>query len=92
MEDKVVRIFKALACRNRIEILRILSRGKKCLCEIAKDFDLDMSTLSRHVGELVRLGILKEEKRGNKKYLDIADPRILKVIDLAESIARNERG
>ncbi len=85
MED-VVRIFKALACKNRIEILKILSEGERCLCELAGMFDLNVSTLSRHVSELVRVGILEEEKRGNKKYLRIADPTILKIVEMAEGM------
>ncbi len=89
MKDKITQIFKVLSCKNRIDILKILSNGKKCLCELAEGFDIDISTLSRHVSELVRLGLLGVEKIGAKKYLSIADPRILGVIESVEEIIKD---
>lgn len=82
----MVRIFKALSCRNRIEILKILSKERLCLCELAERFSIDTSTLSRHINELVKLGLLNEEREGTKKFFTIAKPEILKVIEIVEEI------
>ena len=92
MGSKVVHIFKALGCEHRIEILKALSKERLCLCELAKKFSIDMSTLSRHVNELVRLGLLHEEKEGTKKFFTIAEPRILKVIEIVEEIGGERDG
>jgi DNA-binding transcriptional ArsR family regulator len=88
--DRVIRIFKALGCANRLKILKELAEGEKCLCELAEDFSVDISTISRHVGELVRLGLIREEKRGNKKFFSVADPRVMELINLASEIAKGE--
>jgi len=86
IKNKAVLIFKALSCETRIEILKILSNERLCLCELADRFDIDVSTISRHISELVRVGVLNEKKEGTRKFFSIAQPDILKIVEIAEKI------
>ncbi len=86
MKSKVARIFKALSCDNRLKILKILSEGERCFGEISKNLNVDTSTISRHVSELSRVGLIRVRKDGNKKLLSIADKRVLELLKIAESI------
>jgi ArsR family transcriptional regulator len=86
IKNKAVLIFKALSCEKRIEILKILSNERLCLCELADRFDIDVSTISRHISELVRVGVLNEKKEGTRKFFSIAQPDILKIVEIAEKI------
>lgn len=86
IKNKAVSIFKALSCEKRIEILKILSNERLCLCELADRFDIDVSTISRHISELVRVGVLNEKKEGTRKFFSIAQPDILKIVEIAEKI------
>ena len=86
MKSKVARIFKALSCDNRLKILKILSEGERCFGEISRSLNVDTSTISRHVSELSRMGLISVRKEGSKKVLSLADRRVLKLLEIAESI------
>ena len=54
-------IIKAMANPVRLMIVDELRHGKKCLCELMPKFDLDQSTLSRHISQLKKVGIISEK-------------------------------
>ena len=57
-------IIKAMAHPVRLMIIDELSRGDKCACELLPMFKLDQSTLSRHMSQLKKVGIITEKKEG----------------------------
>ncbi|MDH5201869.1 MAG: metalloregulator ArsR/SmtB family transcription factor [Nitrospirota bacterium] len=86
-------IFKALSNPNRLRIfLRLISCCKPgtvhridadttvCVGELGKELDIVPSTVSHHIKELYRSGIIKMNRRGQKIECWI-DPEIVK--DLA---------
>jgi len=76
----LVRVFKALADENRMAIFQLLRQRCAAGCqmsedgidrtvtEIAKDFDLALSTVSHHLKELRNAGLILCEKRGKQVY------------------------
>jgi ArsR family transcriptional regulator len=78
--DKVHRIaevFKALSNPNRLHIfLRLVSccppgtkcisdvAGQRCVGELGQDLEIDPSTVSHHLKELRRSGLIRMERRG----------------------------
>ena len=83
-------IFKALSCKWRIEILKMLEKGEICQCEILKKLPIDASTLSRHLKILRYAGLILERKEGTRKLLRLKDERILKVVKMAEEMWSEE--
>jgi DNA-binding transcriptional ArsR family regulator len=83
-------ILSALAHPNRIRILEFLKDSVKCNCEIAPALELEQSNLSRHLKILVQEGIIISWKDGLRVNYKIANPRILKILDAAGSIAHSE--
>lgn len=86
-------IFKALSNPNRLRIfLRLIACCKPgtvhridadttaCVGELGKELDIVPSTVSHHIKELYRSGIIKMNRRGQKIECWV-DPEILK--DLA---------
>ena len=86
MED-ILKIFKALSCEWRIEILKKISKKCICICELDKEIDIDKTTISRHIKALREAGLISIEKNGVRKNLKIKDERILDIINIAEKIA-----
>ncbi len=86
--DAKAEILAAIAHPNRIRILEQLRHGVKCNCEIAPALDLEQSNLSRHLKILVQAGVLVSWKDGLRVNFRIADERILKILDLATTVAR----
>jgi len=83
IEDKV-KIFKALAHPVRLRIVEKLSEGEQCVCVILEMFDIEFSTLSRHLSVLKNAGIVEDDKRGKNVYYRLRCPCIVKVCDCIE--------
>lgn len=61
--DQVTRIAKALAHPGRLRILSMLHGGELCVCQLTAALKLAPSTVSAHLAELKRAGLIVEEKR-----------------------------
>lgn len=56
--------FKALAHPARLRILGMLRSGGLCVCQVTAVLDLAVSTVSAHLAELRRAGLVVEERAG----------------------------
>ena len=87
--EYLVKAFKALSNKNRLEIFdllrtkkygrRIDERSKEdasCVTEIARRFDLAQSTVSHHLKELYNAGLIKMEKQGLWVYCSVNEETI----------------
>lgn len=87
------RVFKALGDANRMAIFQLLrSRcGEGCeltehsadqtVTEIAREFDLALSTVSHHLKELRNAGLIDCEKLGKQVYCRINRPLLERLGD-----------
>ena len=67
-------VFKALADRRRLKILnRLLAADGEavCVCDFEAMLDLNQSTVSYHLKQLLDAGIVQREKRGQFAYFSI---------------------
>ena len=60
----LVEVYKALAHPARLRILAMLRGGELCVCQITAVLDLATSTVSAHLSELRRAGLVAERKDG----------------------------
>ena len=60
----MVDVYKALGHPVRLRILAMLASGELCACQITAVLKLAASTVSAHLGELRRAGVLVERKEG----------------------------
>jgi ArsR family transcriptional regulator len=77
---QLARVFKALGDANRMAIFQLLRERcaggcevseegvNRTVTEIAKDFDLALSTVSHHLKELRNAGLILCEKHGKQVY------------------------
>ncbi|NIM49484.1 MAG: metalloregulator ArsR/SmtB family transcription factor [Gemmatimonadales bacterium] len=73
--DSSTQLYKALAHRARLRILAMLRGGDLCACQITAALGLAPSTISAHVAELRRAGLVTERKDGRWVHFDLAkDP------------------
>lgn len=63
--------FKALSDPVRREILVILKRGKLSAGEIGQHFDMSGATISYHLSQLKKAGLVFESKYKNYVYYEI---------------------
>lgn len=61
---ELVQVYKALGHPARIRILAMLRTGELCACQITAVLALAPSTVSAHLAELRRAGLIAERKEG----------------------------
>jgi ArsR family transcriptional regulator, arsenate/arsenite/antimonite-responsive transcriptional repressor len=57
-------LFKALADRNRLRILKMLEVKPMCVCEMTGVLGIAQPSVSRHLGILRNAGLLEDRKEG----------------------------
>jgi DNA-binding transcriptional ArsR family regulator len=62
--DRAVQAAKAVAHPARLRLLAMLADGPLCVCQMTAVLKLAASTVSGHLLELKRGGLVEEEKRG----------------------------
>lgn len=71
------RVLKALAHPSRLLIVHELSRGERCVCELAELVGAQMPTVSRHLALLREAGIVDDEKRGVQVFYRLKTPCVM---------------
>jgi len=61
-------IFKALGHPARLQMVQAVADEPRCVCELTELVGLDISTISRHLSVLKAVGLLEDERRGNKIF------------------------
>jgi ArsR family transcriptional regulator len=60
----IEKLFKALADRNRLRILKMLEVRPLCVCEITYVMGIAQSSVSRHLAILRDAGLVDDKKNG----------------------------
>ena len=64
-ENQIAEIAKALAHPARVAILEFLAKQEACICgDIVEQLPLSQATVSQHLAELKRVGLIKGEIEG----------------------------
>ena len=77
---------QAIADPKRILILYTLSDGPRNVTEIAEEYDLPQSTVSRHLKTLRERGLVNTSRQGNSITYSLADPRVIEALDIMRSM------
>ena len=64
-------ICKALGDSHRLEIVKLLSGGKKCACKLLEAFDITQPTLSHHMRILSECGLVQTRKDGKWSHYSL---------------------
>ncbi len=67
-----VQVYKALGHPARIRVLAMLRAGELCACQIVAVLRLAPSTVSAHLAELRRAGLVTERKDGRWVHYSLA--------------------
>ncbi|MFP3949044.1 MAG: ArsR/SmtB family transcription factor [Gemmatimonadota bacterium] len=63
--------FQAVAEETRFEIVRRLSGGERCVCELQDDLDAAQSRLSFHLKKLKEAGVVSDRRDGRWVYYSL---------------------
>ena len=62
------RLFHALSDETRLEIVRCLAGGERCVCELTSDLEAAQSRMSFHLRALKEAGLVTDRKDGRWVY------------------------
>jgi DNA-binding transcriptional ArsR family regulator len=77
MDKPLDGIFAALADPTRRTILIMLLEDDMAVTDVAEPFEMSLAAISKHLGILMRAGLISQEKRGRVKWCKI-DPGALR--------------
>ena len=83
---------KALADKERRDILELLKSGKMSAGEIASHFDMTNATISYHLSVLKKANLIFEEKEKNYIYYQLNTTVLEEVMLWMESLKENKNG
>ncbi len=82
-------VVKSLTDENRLRILLSLSNEKKTVSKIVEEVGLSQSLVSHHLKELRRFLVVKDERKGLFVYYELADKRVLEVMETLADLAED---
>ena len=84
-------VFKALGHPGRLLMVDELSRGERCVCELAELVGSEMATVSRHLSVLRNAGIVEGEKRGAQVFYKLKTPCVMNFFQCVSAV-RDRQG
>lgn len=69
--SRAVDLFHALSDETRLEIIELLRRGERCVCELTDSLDAAQSRLSFHLRVLRDAGIVRDRKDGRWVHYEL---------------------
>ncbi len=83
-----IKVFKAAADATRLKILKLLTGGELCACEIMLALNRPQSSISHNLSLLEDAGLVKERKEGKWCRYRISDETVTDMISLAGRLKR----
>src|SRR3954451_14111633 len=68
---EAAKLFHALSDETRLEIVRLLRNGEKCVCDLTDTLDAAQSRLSFHLKTLKDAGIVEDRREGRWIYYQL---------------------
>ena len=88
--EKQAEIAKAVAHPLRIAVLDFLKDGEECVCDIAEHVGSERSNVSRHLGVMVKAGILSCRKDGLKVFYQLRTPCVADFLGCVARILKQQ--
>lgn len=89
-QSQIAEFAKALSHPARIEILKVLAEKQMCICgEIVEILPLSQSTVSQHLKELKKVGLIQGEIEGKKSCYCINWERLQELHECYDDFFQN---
>lgn len=71
---------------KRLEVIDLLREGEMTVNELARKLELTSGNLSQHLSLMKTRHILLSRKEGNQVYYRIANPKLIKCLDMMQEM------
>jgi DNA-binding transcriptional ArsR family regulator len=80
--EMVAERFRVLGDPMRLRLLQIMGSGELSVSELVAQTETSQANVSKHLGMMLRAGLIRRRKEGLKVYYAPADPSVFKICDL----------
>ena len=88
---RAAELFHALADPIRVDVLRLLGDGERCVCELMAELDMAQSRLSWHLKTLSDAGIITGRRVGRWNYYTMNADALAEARDVLTNIKPGRR-
>ena len=78
--ERAIELFHALSDETRLEIIELLRKGERCVCELTDTLGAAQSRLSFHLRVLKDAGIVRDRKDGRWVHYEL-DPEAFQEVE-----------
>ena len=86
IEEKQARFLRCIGEPTRLQILKLVAKGEKCVGELARVLNKEQSLISHHLRALKECNIVKERQEAQRIYYKLTDDRLAKLIIDSEAL------
>ena len=84
--SRAARSFHALSDETRLEIVRLLSHGERCVCELQDVLGAAQSRLSFHLKTLKDAGLVTDRREGRWVYYSLSREALDQIAKFASEV------
>jgi ArsR family transcriptional regulator, arsenate/arsenite/antimonite-responsive transcriptional repressor len=84
--ERAIELFHALSDETRLEIIELLRKGERCVCELTDTLDAAQSRLSFHLRVLKDAGIVSDRKDGRWVHYELVPQAFVEIETLIEGM------
>ena len=84
--SRTARRFHALSDETRLEIVRLLSHGERCVCQLQNVLDAAQSRLSFHLKTLKDAGVVSDRRDGRWIYYALNRDALDEIVEFASEV------
>ena len=89
--QSAIGVLKAMGNPVRLRILAMLREGELCVCQMTALLDLATSTVSAHLADLKRVGLVQERKDGRWVFYRLVEKEPPLLASVWTTVARDPR-
>jgi DNA-binding transcriptional ArsR family regulator len=86
-EDQA-RFLRCVGEPTRLQILKLLAKGERCVGELTSVLNKEQSLISHHLRALNECNIVKERRKAQKVYYKLTDARLARLIIDCEALMK----
>jgi DNA-binding transcriptional ArsR family regulator len=86
IDEDQARFLRCIGEPTRLQILKLLTEGERCVGELASVLSKEQSLISHHLKALKQCNIVKERQEAQKVYYKLMDARLARLIIDSEAL------
>jgi DNA-binding transcriptional ArsR family regulator len=85
-DEDQAKFLRCIGEPTRLQILKLLAEGERCVGELASGLGKEQSLVSHHLRALKECNIVKERQEAQKIYYNLTDARLAALITDSEAL------